>query len=213
MEFTIRDDRSDHIPVHHDSLSGDQAADFLSVDVTSAEELRAWLLAHHEQEDAVWLITYKKSTPDAYISRDQVLDQLISFGWIDGIRRKLYANRTMQLISPRRAQHWSKTYKDRVEKLLQEDAMHQAGRDSVARSKKSGLWNFMDDVDRLIIPDDLAQSLREMNGAYDFFIDINPSSKRFALRWLKLAKTEKTRTARIKKLTALAVQRKKLPGS
>jgi uncharacterized protein YdeI (YjbR/CyaY-like superfamily) len=39
------------------------------------------------------------------------------------------------------------------------------------------------------------------------------ASKRFVLRWLKLAKTEKTRTKRIQKLVELSVKGEKLPGS
>ncbi|MEM6815918.1 MAG: hypothetical protein AAF600_16280 [Bacteroidota bacterium] len=67
---------------------------------------------HHSQEDSIWLVTYKKSTPDKYVDRGQVLDELLCFGGIDGRRMKLDDERTMQLISPRRVQHWSKTYKD-----------------------------------------------------------------------------------------------------
>ncbi|MEL6721013.1 MAG: hypothetical protein AAFO82_09695 [Bacteroidota bacterium] len=53
----------------------------------------------------------KKVEPDKYVSREEVLDELICFGWIDGIRRKLDDKRTMQLISPRRVTHWSKPTK------------------------------------------------------------------------------------------------------
>ena len=91
--------------------------------------------------------------------------------------------------------------------------MHQSGLNAIEISKKNGLWNFMDDVDQLIIPKDLMEALRQEDGALDFFNSINPSSKRFALRWLKLAKTGKTRTSRIEKLVSLSSQGLKLAGS
>ena len=50
----------------------------------------------------------------------EVLDELICFGWIDGIRRKLDNERTMQLISPRKVEHWARTYKERAAKLIDE---------------------------------------------------------------------------------------------
>jgi len=78
---------------------------FDKVEIQSAGELRKWLVEHHRQESAVWLVTYKKHVSDKYVSVSEVLDELLCFGWMDGVRRKLDANRTMQLIAPRRAQH------------------------------------------------------------------------------------------------------------
>lgn len=91
--------------------------------------------------------------------------------------------------------------------------MHAAGLQSIAHSKSNGLWDFMDDVDQLIIPADLAQALEKKAGAKDFFNALNPSSKRFALRWLNLAKTEMTRQARLLKLSEPSAKAEKLPGS
>ena len=186
---------------------------FEKVEVRSSGELRSWLVTNHTQAESVWLITYKKDHPLYYVTRWEVLDELLCFGWIDGMRRKLDAERTMQLISPRKAEHWAKTYKERAARLIDKGKMHKAGLDAISRSKESGLWNFMDDVDNLVIPDDLAQALTKLDGAIEFFSAINDSSKRFVLRWLKLAKTEETRNKRIAKLAQLSQQGKKLPGS
>ncbi len=183
------------------------------VEVKSQEEFRNWLLQNHNQDQGVWLVTYKKSEGTKYVSREEVLDELLSFGWIDGIRRKLDDRKTMQLISPRRVQHWSKTYKERAKKLVENNRMHKSGLDSIEEGKKSGLWNFLDDVDNLIIPHDLEGRLKDVDAAYEFFDNINDSSKRFVLRWIKLAKTEKTRNNRIDKIVNLSAKGEKLPGS
>lgn len=186
---------------------------FKKVEIESQEQLRNWLRLNYSQEEGIWLVTFKKSEKEKYVSRDEVLDELICFGWIDGIRRKLDNTRTMQLISPRRVQHWAKTYKDRAGKLIKENKMHQSGLDSIKKGKESGLWNFMDDVDNLEIPDDLKTALNKLEGAFDFFDNINNSSKRFVLRWIKLSKTEKTRNIRIAKIAKLSSIGEKLPGS
>lgn len=186
---------------------------FEKVEIKSQEQLRNWLKNNYSQKEGVWLVTFKKSENDKYVSRDEVLDELICFGWIDGIRRKLDDTRTMQLISPRRVQHWAKTYKDRAAKLIEENKMHQSGLDSIKQGKESGLWNFMDDVDNLVIPEDLNVALNKLEGSFDFFDNINDSSKRFVLRWIKLAKTEKTRKIRIEKISKLSSIGEKLPGS
>jgi len=186
---------------------------FKKVEIESQEQLRNWLRLNYSQEEWIWLVTFKKSEKEKYVSRDEVLDELICFGWIDGIRRKLDNTRTMQLISPRRVQHWAKTYKDRAGKLIKENKMHQSGLDSIKKGKESGLWNFMDDVDNLEIPDDLKTALNKLEGAFDFFDNINNSSKRFVLRWINLSKTEKTRNIRIAKIAKLSSISEKLPGS
>lgn len=186
---------------------------FQKLQISSIEELRSWLKENHAQSESIWLITFKNSEKEKYVDRWSVLDELICFGWTDGIRRKLDETRTMQLISPRRVEHWSKTYKDRATRLIKEGRMHKAGLDSIEASKKSGLWDFMDDIDKLIIPKDLKGALEKKPNALSFFLALNDSSKRFALRWLKLSKTEKTRNSRIEKLVHLSNQGEKLPGS
>lgn len=186
---------------------------FEKVEVKSSNELRNWLNKNHSQNDGIWLITYKKSKKEKYVSREEVLDELLCFGWIDGIRRKLDEHRTMQLISPRRVQHWAKSYKERANKLIKQNRMHQSGLNSIKQGKECGLWNFMNDVDNLIIPNDLKIALQKLDGAFDFFKNINDSSKRFVLRWIKLAKTDKTRNNRINKIAKLSSVGEKLPGS
>ncbi|WP_154853542.1 YdeI/OmpD-associated family protein [Cyclobacterium xiamenense] len=186
---------------------------FEKVEVSSAEELRSWLLQHHRQQESIWLVTWKKSDPQRYVSREEVLDELLCFGWIDGIRRKLDEERTMQLIAKRKAEHWAATYKERAARLIAAGNMHESGLKAIERATANGLWDFMEDVDQLMVPKDLSDALATYSGATAFFNGINPSSKRFVLRWLKLARTEKTRQKRIEQLTQLAARSEKLPGS
>lgn len=190
-----------------------ETENFEKIEVSSIQELSNWLGKNHHQKESVWLVTFKKIIPEKYLSTSDVLDLLMCFGWIDGIRRKLDEVRTMQLISPRRVEHWARTYKDRAERLISEGKMQAAGFLSIQLSKEHGLWDFMDEVDRLIVPEDLQNELNRFSGAPEFFDSINDSSKRFVLRWIKLAKTEKTRIARIGQLAQLSAKGEKLKGS
>jgi uncharacterized protein YdeI (YjbR/CyaY-like superfamily) len=186
---------------------------FVQVEVTSAKQLRNWLENNHAQKESVWLVTYKKEIPNKYVSVQEVLDELLCFGWIDGVRRKLDEHKTMQLIAPRKAQHWTKTYKDRFAKLEKAGLVAEVGKQSVKISKQKGLWNFMDDVDALIKPKDFINCLEAHPPALQNFDAINASSKRFALRYIKIAKTTATRLKRIEEITLLAKEGKKLKGS
>ena len=185
---------------------------FEQVEIISQKQLRDWLQKNHSQKESIWLVTYKKNVLEKYVSVQQVLDELLCFGWIDGIRRKLDDERTMQLIAPRKAEHWTKTYKDRYAKLLKNNLVEDAGKVAVALSKKSGLWNFMDDVDALIKPTDFIKELESYKNAMVNFNAFGASSQRFILRWIKLAKTTDTRNKRIKQAAALADKNLKIPG-
>ncbi|MDJ0638912.1 MAG: YdeI/OmpD-associated family protein [Paracoccaceae bacterium] len=179
-----------------------QTDDYQQVEVTSDAALWDWLAAHHGQDASVWLVTWKKSDPKRYLSRDQVLDALVAFGWIDGIRRKLDDSRTMQLISPRKVQHWAKSYKDRAARLIEEGRMQAPGLASIEAGKASGLWTFMDDVDALITPDDLSEAFEARRNAFRFFEKSPEAYRRNLLRWVKLAKTDGTRRKRIDKIVS-----------
>ncbi len=186
---------------------------FIQIEISAATQLREWLQYNHTQKESIWLVTYKKEVKEKYVSVQEVLDELLCFGWIDGIRRKLDENKTMQLISPRQVQHWTKTYKERFQKLEKEGRMTDAGRNAVLLSKKNGLWDFMEDVDKLIKPTDFLKCLETNPPALLNFDKFGNSSKRFMLRYIKIAKTTQTRLKRINEITLLAKEGKKLKGS
>ena len=171
---------------------------FAKVEVASVSELHAWLEAHHEQNEAVWLVTFKKVVPNKYLSIGQMLDELVASGWIDGIRRAVDDERTMQLISPRRTQPWAKTYKVRAERLIEEGRMQPAGLASVHQAQHSGAWESMAAVDALVVPADLRQALERAAPAWTEFQNFPPSVTRNILRWIASTKTEPTRTKRIR---------------
>lgn len=151
-------------------------------------------------------MTWKKAVPEKYLSNEQVLDQLIAFGWTDGIRRRMADERTRQLISPRRTQPWAKTYKDRAERLIATGSMQPAGLASVERAKATGMWDAMNDVDALVVPDDLTAALAAHPPASENFAAFPTSVRRNILRWIAYAKTPPTRSKRIT-LTATEAQR------
>jgi uncharacterized protein YdeI (YjbR/CyaY-like superfamily) len=184
---------------------------FAQVEVRSAYELRNWLTAHHMQADSIWLVTWKKAPGAPYVSMAQVLDELIAFGWIDGLRRKLDAARTMQLISSRRQQAWAQTYKDRAARLEAEGRMHPAGYAAIAASKQAGRWNETAAVDALNVPDDLANALQNTPLSAEFFANAAPSYRRNVLRWLHMAKRPETRAARIAQIVDTSARAEKIP--
>jgi uncharacterized protein YdeI (YjbR/CyaY-like superfamily) len=184
---------------------------FAKIEVRSAFELREWLLTHHQQEASVWLVTWKKKPGAPYVSTTEVLDELIAFGWIDGLRRKLDDDQTMQLISPRKQQAWALSYKVRAAQLEADGRMHDAGLAAIHSAKQAGRWDNTISVDAFVVPDDLGVALAKSPSAATFFEYAAPSYRRNVLRWLHTAKQAQTRAARIDRIVEISARSEKIP--
>lgn len=75
---------------------------FEKVDVSSRHAWREWLAAHHEQTESIWRCTDKKHTGDRYLAYDDIVEDVLCFGWMDTVPRKLDKGPTMLLISSRK---------------------------------------------------------------------------------------------------------------
>lgn len=185
--------------------------DFAQVPIDSLADLHHWLSQNHGSPDSVWLVRYQKSVPSKFVDRLDVLDELLCWGWVDGLARKLDSERTMQLISRRRQQAWSQTYKDRVERLTAAGRMAEPGLAAIAQSKALGLWDAYAEVDAAEVPPDLREKLSALPDAATFFDVAAPSYRRNVLRWIHTAKRPETRAARVAKTVEASARRTKLP--
>lgn len=193
------------MPHAHDHLQ--------KVEVKSHEELRDWFEKNHAQKDSIWLVTYKKIAGDKYLPNPIVVDECVCFGWMDGRKMKLDDKRTMQLLSPKKTEHWAKSYKDRYARLKKAGRMHEAGEALVREAKKSGAWDFMNDVDNLLLPDDLREAMEAKPPALSNYEAFPDSAKRDILRWIKIAKREETRAKRIDETAAKAARNERASGT
>jgi uncharacterized protein YdeI (YjbR/CyaY-like superfamily) len=173
--------------------------DLERVEVTSRQELRSWLEANHRQAESVWLVVYKKSArPELHVSWEDVVQELICFGWIDSQAARLDDERRMVRISPRKpGSAWSAINKRHVEDLAHDDLIEEAGWQRIREAKRDGSWEFLDDVEAGIIPDDLAEAFDATPGSRERFDGFPRSTTRATLEWIKRAKRPETRRQRI----------------
>ncbi|MBI5460139.1 YdeI family protein [Methanobacterium sp.] len=164
------------------------------------EEWRWWLTEHHETSPGVWLIYYKKNSEKTGISYDDAVEEALSFGWIDSKVNTLDEERYMQVFTPRKpGSTWSKLNKQRIEKLMKKGLMNPRGLEKVEAAKKDGSWNFMDDIEDLVVPEDLKNALNKDKIAFDNFEAFSGSVKKQVLYWIASAKKDETRIKRIEK--------------
>lgn len=181
--------------------------DYPRVEIDSREALRAWLAQNHERTDGVWLVTYKKHCGDRHVPYDAVVEEVLCFGWIDSLPRKLDADRTMLFLSPRRpGSPWSGVNKKRIAALSNAGRIAPAGQAKIDAAVADGSWTLLDDVEDLVIPNDLAAALDAEPGARRHFEAFPDSSKKGILWWIKSAKRDATRAKRIRETATLAAQ-------
>lgn len=75
------------------------------------------------------------------------------------------------------------------------------------------MWSFMDDVDAMEVPDDLASALARVPAARAHYEAFPDSAKRDILRWIKLARRPETRARRIEEAVARAARNERGSGT
>lgn len=178
-----------------------------SVHPKTRAEWRAWLRKHHQREEGVWLVTYKKATGKPRIDYDEAVEEALCFGWVDSKPAKLDDERSMFYFAPRKpGTGWSKANKHRVEKLIAAGLMMPTGLAKVEAAKRGGSWLRLDSVEALEIPQDLAEALMAYPDAERHFEAFPRSVKRGILEWISNAKKPETRAKRIAETARLADQ-------
>ncbi|PHR43717.1 MAG: hypothetical protein COA32_15800 [Fluviicola sp.] len=162
------------------------------------EDWRNWLELNHKRKDAVWLIFYKKKSPDHNLSWSESVDEALCFGWIDSTKRAIDEEKYIQYFSKRNAKsNWSKINKDKVKTLIDQGLMTEEGYKSIEIAKENGSWTMLDEVEALIIPEDLKRELDANKGAMEFYDTLSKSIKKGLLYWVISAKRKETRQKRI----------------
>ncbi|MEL6608059.1 MAG: YdeI/OmpD-associated family protein [Pseudomonadota bacterium] len=171
---------------------------FAEVEVTSREDLRTWLARNHTQSESVWLVFWKKHT-DHYLPIGEIISELLCWGWVDAVTRGVDADRSSIRIAPRNPKSaWSAVNKAKIDENRAAGLMQAAGEAAVAAAQANGMWSFLDDVERLEVPKDLAVALAgHARGVWDAY---PRSVKRGMLEFIKTAKRPDTRARRIAEL-------------
>ncbi len=173
-------------------------------------EWRQWLQENHLSKQSVWLIFYKKKSAQPTITWSESVDQALCFGWIDSVKKKLDEERSIQFFSKRKPKStWSKINKAKVDKLIIDGMMTQAGRDSIEIAKRNGSWTILDDVEDLIIPNDLEAEFAKNPDTKDCFLSLSKSVRKMMLYQIISAKQQATRQKRISEIVELVSQRMK----
>jgi uncharacterized protein YdeI (YjbR/CyaY-like superfamily) len=169
------------------------------------KDWRKWLELNHKTKEAIWLIFYKKKSPNYNLSWGESVDEALCFGWIDSTKRTIDSEKYKQYFSKRKVKsNWSKINKDKVKTLIDQGLMQNEGYKSIEFAKENGSWTILDGVEALIIPEDLKIAFSNYKGSLAYFGSLSKSSKKILLHWVDSAKRKETRQKRILEIAETA---------
>ena len=179
----------------------------------NGNQWRDWLTKNHDMAHEAWLIHYKRHTNRVGISYDQALGEALCFGWIDGKLQSIDEEKYKIRYSPRKGRSvWSKINEEKAEELIKSGKMTDAGLTKIEEAKKNGNW-YSAYTNRKTeeLPSDLREALMEDKCAWYNFQRFANSYRNNYIGWINGAKSEATRTRRIKEVVKRSSMNKK-PG-
>jgi len=165
---------------------------------------RQWLLKYHHVKLSVWVVFYKVKTGQRALSWSEAVEEALCFGWIDSKAMPLDEHRYMQFFSRRKPKSvWSRINKEKIDRLIADGLMTEAGMRCIEIAKENGSWTSLDEVEDLNIPKDLEKAFKQYKGSKTFFTGLSKSVRKAILQWIALAKLPETRQRRINEVAEL----------
>lgn len=180
-------------------------ADAPLVDFESREAWRAWLEANHATSTGAWLVMERRAARRGLY--EAAVEEALCFGWVDGTAGRVDEERGKLYFAPRKPRSgWAATNKARILRLTAAGRMAPAGLAAIERAKANGFWTMLDSVERLEVPEDLADALAGRPPAAGNYASWPPSVRKQALASLAQARRPETRAERIRTIVDAAAR-------
>lgn len=180
--------------------------------VTNRDDWRAWLEKNCDIEKEVWLIFYKKHSGKPSISYDDAVEEALCFGWIDSIVKRIDDEKYARKLTPRKpSSRWSESNKKRVNRMIKERRMTEAGLAMIKLAQDTGQWSKSPPVNkRFSVPRYIRDALELNDKASHNFDNLASTYKRQYVGWIDSAKKEETRRRRLAEAIRLLERNEKL---
>ncbi len=181
------------------------------VHFATAADFRRWLERRHATAPELQVGFYKKSANKSGMSYKEAVDEALCFGWIDGIVRRLDAERFTHRFTPRKpGSIWSNVNVGHVARLAAAGKMHAAGRAAFAArsAAKTGIYAFEQEAQKL--PRAFERRFRAHAKAWAFFNAQAPWYRRRMIHKIASAKQAATRARWLERTIAASAAGRRL---
>jgi len=174
------------------------------------KDLGEWLKENYETETELWIKIFKKNTGIQSVTWNDVVIEILCWGWIDGVKKSIDDQAYLQRITPRKAKsNWSKRNTEHVEHLISAGRMKGSGLVHVRAAKADGRWKNAYVVSEMKVPEDFLAALENQPSVKQFFEKLNKSNRYVIAYGLASAKKPETRQRRFTKYMTMLVNEEK----
>jgi uncharacterized protein YdeI (YjbR/CyaY-like superfamily) len=178
------------------------------------EDFRRWLLEHHESEKELLVGFYKVESGKPSITWPQSVDEALSFGWIDGVRRRIDDEAYTIRFTPRKPTSiWSSVNVKRMGELIAEGRVAPAGIAAFERRdvERSEVYSY--ERKHAAFDEEMRARFEKEKKACEWFTSQAPYYQRVATHWVASAKRPETREKRLGTLIACSKKGERIPAA
>lgn len=178
---------------------------------TSAD-LRRWLEKNHDKARELWIGFYRKDSGKGGITYAEALDEALSYGWIDGIRKKIDDVSFTNRFTPRKKNSiWSNVNIRHIARLTREGRMMPPGLAAynAKDERRAGVYSF--EREKAELEPAMKKRFRKNPKAWKFFDSQPPYYRKLAAWYVISAKRDETREKRLSDLIACSARQTRLP--
>ncbi|HVT72025.1 MAG TPA: YdeI/OmpD-associated family protein [Lacunisphaera sp.] len=178
---------------------------------TSAAEFRHWLEANHATARELLVGFHKVGSGRGGLTYSEAVDELLCFGWIDGLKQRVDDERYTHRITPRRpGSKWSQVNVGHARRLIAAGRMSPAGLAAFQAHLRSKVpaYSFADRAQEF--PPELTARFRRHAAAWRAWRQLPPGYQRTAIHWVTDARQDETKLRRLARLMDSCVAGRRL---
>jgi uncharacterized protein YdeI (YjbR/CyaY-like superfamily) len=140
---------------------------------------RDWLAANFDKEKEIWLIYPGQDSDRPRIPYNDVVEEALSFGWIDSTVKRFDEHSSAQRFSPRNPHSdYSQANKERLKWLEKNGLIHPSLRESVEKALKT----------EFVFPPDILNAIKKNKKAWENYQNFSPSYRRIRIAYIEGAR-------------------------
>ncbi len=166
-------------------------------------DLRRWLERNHASRAVLWVGFHKRAAGKPSITWPEAVDQLLCYGWIDGVRVSVDQNSYAIRTTPRKPRSiWSAVNVRRARDLIRTGLMQEAGLAVFSRRDAARTNRYSFEREQAHLGSPRLKAFKANARAWRWFESQAPWYRKTAIWWVESAKQEKTREKRFAALLA-----------
>jgi uncharacterized protein YdeI (YjbR/CyaY-like superfamily) len=175
-------------------------------------DFRKWLAKNHDKANELLVGYYKVGSGKASMTWPESVDEALSYGWIDGVRKSIDGGSYTIRFTPRRqGSFWSLKNIASAKRLIKAGRMKPAGLKAYKQrlGVKSGAYSFEQEEIAPFSPS-LEKRFMANKTAWEFFHKQPPGYQKTMRHWVMTAKQEKTQLKRLVQLIETSGEEKRV---